>query len=76
MSRTLDCFQAEWYEMEQRGLLNTVAFVPGAYTHNKFIDNELKNMQSERDSLSLAAFKAGETLVKLQKERDFQHLQH
>uniref|UniRef100_A0A8C8CUM5 Uncharacterized protein n=1 Tax=Oncorhynchus tshawytscha TaxID=74940 RepID=A0A8C8CUM5_ONCTS len=68
MSRTLDCFQAEWYEMEQRGLLNTVAFVPDAYTHNKFIDNEPKNMQSERDSLSLAAFKAGETLCLVQEK--------
>lgn len=78
MSRTLDCFQAEWYEMELRGLLNTelVEFVPDAYTHNKFIDNELKNVQREWDSLSQAAFKASERLVKLQKERDFHRLQH
>uniref|UniRef100_A0A8C7LF06 Uncharacterized protein n=1 Tax=Oncorhynchus kisutch TaxID=8019 RepID=A0A8C7LF06_ONCKI len=55
-------------EMEQRGLLNTVAFVPDAYTHNKCIDNEPKNMQSERDSLSLAAFKAGETLCLVQEK--------
>uniref|UniRef100_A0AAZ3Q6I5 Sperm associated antigen 16 n=1 Tax=Oncorhynchus tshawytscha TaxID=74940 RepID=A0AAZ3Q6I5_ONCTS len=78
MSRTLDCFQAEWYEMEQRGLLKTelVEFVPDAYTHNQLLDNELKNVQRERDSYRQAASKASETLVKLQKERDFHRLQH
>ncbi|CAB1316049.1 unnamed protein product [Coregonus sp. 'balchen'] len=70
MSRTLDCFQAEWYEMVQRGLLNTklVEFVLDAYMHNQFIDNELNNVQREWDSFSQAAFKAGEILIKLQKE--------
>lgn len=78
MSKTLDCFQAEWYEMVQRGLLKTelVEFVPDAYTHNQLLDNELKNVQRERDSYRQAAFKASETLVKLQKERDFHRLQH
>uniref|UniRef100_A0AAY5KEJ5 Sperm-associated antigen 16 protein n=1 Tax=Esox lucius TaxID=8010 RepID=A0AAY5KEJ5_ESOLU len=78
MTRTLDCFQAEWYEMLQRGLLKPelVEFVPDAYTHNQLLDNELKNVQRERDSYRKASLKAADTMIKLQKERDFHRLQH
>ncbi|XP_076130199.1 sperm-associated antigen 16 protein [Alosa pseudoharengus] len=78
MSRTLDCFQTEWYEMQQKGLLKIgqVDFVPDAYSHNQLLDNELRNVQKERDSYKQAALKAAETLVKLNKERDFHRLQH
>ncbi|XP_036444258.1 sperm-associated antigen 16 protein [Colossoma macropomum] len=78
MSRTLDCFQTEWFEMLQKGKLKTdeVGFVPDLYTHNQLLDNELKNVQRERDSYKQAALQAGETIVKLQKERDFHRLQH
>lgn len=78
MSRTLDCFQTEWFEMLQKGTLKTnqVGFVPDIYTHNQLLDNELKTVQRERDSYEQAAFQAGETIVKLQRERDFHRLQH
>lgn len=78
MSRTLDCFQTEWFEMLQKGTLktNNVGFVPDIYIHNQLLENELKNVQRERDSYKQAAFQAGETIVKLQKERDFHRLQH
>ncbi|KAL6470246.1 hypothetical protein MHYP_G00213650 [Metynnis hypsauchen] len=78
MSRTLECFQTEWFEMLQKGKLKTdeVGFVPDLYTHNQLLDNELKNVQRERDSYKQAALQAGETIVKLQKERDFHRLQH
>ncbi|KAA0720278.1 Sperm-associated antigen 16 protein [Triplophysa tibetana] len=76
--RTLDCFQTEWFEMLQKGLLKTdhTEFVPDAYTHNQLLDNKLKNVQKERDSYKQAAFEAGETIVKLQRERDFHRMQH
>ncbi|XP_030639250.1 sperm-associated antigen 16 protein [Chanos chanos] len=78
MRRTLDCFQAEWFEMQQKGLLKAdlAEFVPDAYTHNQLLDNELKNIQKERESYKQAALKAGEIIVKLQQERDFHRLQH
>lgn len=78
MERTLDCFQTEWFEMLQKGLLKTdhTELVPDAYTHNQLLDNELKNVQRERDSYKQAAFEAGETIVKLQRERDFHRMQH
>ncbi|KAJ7996715.1 hypothetical protein DPEC_G00239890 [Dallia pectoralis] len=78
MSRTLDCFQAEWYEMVHRGVLKPelVEFVPDAYTHNQLLDNELKNVQRERDSFRQAALQAADTQIKLQKERNFHRMQH
>ncbi|XDV39022.1 hypothetical protein PO909_008321 [Leuciscus waleckii] len=78
MKRTLDCFQTEWFEMIHKGLIKTdqMDFVPDAYTHNQLLENELKNIQRERDSYKQAAFEAGETIVKLQRERDFHRMQH
>lgn len=78
MKRTLDCFQTEWFEMIHKGLMKAdrMEFVPDAHTHNQILDNELKNIQRERDSYKQAAFEAGETIVKLQRERDFHRMQH
>ncbi len=78
MKRTLDCFQIEWFEMIHKGLMKTdqMELVPDVYTHNQLLDNELKNVQRERDSYKQAAFEAGETIVKLQRERDFHRMQH
>ncbi|XP_063059457.1 sperm-associated antigen 16 protein [Engraulis encrasicolus] len=78
MTRTLDSFQIEWFEMQRKGLLKIgqVDFVPDAYTHNQLLVNELKNVQKERDSYKQAAMKAAETLVKLNKERDFHRMHH
>ena len=78
MSRTLDCFQTEWFEMQLKGLLKIgqVDFVPDAYSHNQLLDNELRNVKKERESYKQAALKAAETLVKLNKERNFHRMQH
>ncbi|XP_051536077.1 sperm-associated antigen 16 protein-like [Myxocyprinus asiaticus] len=78
MARTLDCFQTEWFEMLQKGSLKTgqMELIPDAYTHNQLLDNELKSVKIERDSYKQAAFEAGETIVKLQRERDFHRMQH
>ncbi|MBN3304155.1 SPG16 protein, partial [Amia calva] len=45
-------------------------------THNQLLDNEIRSVQRERDNYRQAAFRAAETLVKLQKERDFHRMQH
>ncbi|KAJ8375671.1 hypothetical protein SKAU_G00062510 [Synaphobranchus kaupii] len=78
MHKTLDCFQTEWYEMVYKGHLNEeqVGIVPDAYTQNLLLDNELQNVRRERDDYREAAFKAGEALVRLRKERDFHCLHH
>ncbi|TSL04405.1 Sperm-associated antigen 16 protein [Bagarius yarrelli] len=78
MSKTLDCFQREWFEKLHKGMLKTNhgGLVSDIYTHNQVLENELQNTQRERDSYKQAAFQAGETIVRLQKERDFHRLQH
>ncbi|XP_064188763.1 sperm-associated antigen 16 protein [Anguilla rostrata] len=78
MHKTLDCFQTEWYEMVYKGKLNKeqVGIVQDAYTQNQLLDNKLQNVQRERDDYREAAFKAGEVLVRLRKERDFHRLHH
>uniref|UniRef100_UPI003AB0529D sperm-associated antigen 16 protein-like n=1 Tax=Centroberyx gerrardi TaxID=166262 RepID=UPI003AB0529D len=78
MANTLDCFQTEWNEMVQKGLINTerVGLVPAVYIQNQRLDSELKNAQRERKEYQLAASAAAETLLKVQKARDFHRLQH
>ncbi|KAM4606585.1 sperm-associated antigen 16 protein-like [Polymixia lowei] len=78
MTDTLDCFQTEWDEMVQKGLGDTQAIgvVPEVYSQNQRLDSELKNAQRERDQYEVAASSAAETLVKLQKARDFYRMQH
>uniref|UniRef100_G1KJ58 Sperm associated antigen 16 n=1 Tax=Anolis carolinensis TaxID=28377 RepID=G1KJ58_ANOCA len=78
MNRTLDCFQTEWYELMQRGMLEPkdIGFVPDAYTCNQQLERENKCLRKEMESYKFAANKAKETLVKLQKERDFHRMHH
>ncbi|KAJ7345112.1 hypothetical protein JRQ81_001062, partial [Phrynocephalus forsythii] len=78
MNRTLDCFQTEWYEMMQRGLLESkdIGFVPDAYTCNQQLERENKYLKKEMESFKFAANKAKELLLKVQKERDFHRMHH
>ncbi|XP_050922549.1 sperm-associated antigen 16 protein [Lates calcarifer] len=78
MTETLDCFQTEWTEMMQKGLVDAerVGVVPDVYIDNLRLDSELKNAQREREEYRLAASAAAETLVRVQKARDFHRLQH
>eukprot|EP00057_Strongylocentrotus_purpuratus_P034520 XP_795557.3 PREDICTED: sperm-associated antigen 16 protein [Strongylocentrotus purpuratus] len=78
MSRTLDCFQTEWYELQQRGLMNEedVGTVPDIYCRNQQLDNQVKFLRTDVDRFRDAAMKAKETYVKLRKERDFHRMHH
>ena len=78
MSRTLDCFQTEWNEMLQKGLLNTelVGVVPDVYTQNHRLDSELTGVCRERDGYRSMASAAADTLTGLQRARDFHRMQH
>ncbi|KAM9337216.1 sperm-associated antigen 16 protein-like [Symphorus nematophorus] len=78
MTETLECFQTEWTEMAQKGLVNTdrAGVVPEVYTENKRLDSELKNLQREREEYRHAASVAAETLGRVQRARDFHRLQH
>ncbi|XP_039188759.1 sperm-associated antigen 16 protein isoform X4 [Crotalus tigris] len=57
MNRTLDCFQTEWYELMQRGMLEPkdVGFVPDAYTCNQHLERENIYLKKEMENYKFAA---------------------
>lgn len=78
MERTLDCFQTEWYELQQRGFLHEedVGVVPDIYTRNQNLDSEIKFLKAEVEKYKDAALKAKDLYVKLRKERDYHRMHH
>lgn len=81
MTKTLDCFQVEWNEMLQKGLLDTELVgggaVPDVYAQNRRLDDALRRTHAERDRYrTMASSLASETLTGLQKARDFHRMQH
>ncbi|XP_015686547.1 sperm-associated antigen 16 protein [Protobothrops mucrosquamatus] len=78
MNRTLDCFQTEWYELMQRGMLEPkdVGFVPDAYTSNQHLERENIYLKKEMENYKFAASKAKDALLKMQRERDFHRMHH
>ncbi|XP_035187660.1 sperm-associated antigen 16 protein isoform X2 [Oxyura jamaicensis] len=78
MSRTLDCFQTEWYELIERGAFTAkdVGLVPTVYTQNQQLQAENMRLRKDLDNYKLAANKAKEAFLKMQKERDFHRMHH
>lgn len=78
MTDTLDCFQAEWTEMAQKGMLagDRLSVVPDVYTENQRLDSELKSAQREGEEYRMAASAAAETLQRVRRARDLRRMQH
>ncbi|XP_035878781.1 sperm-associated antigen 16 protein isoform X5 [Phyllostomus discolor] len=78
MTRTLDCFQSEWYELIQKGVteVSGAGNVPDVYSQNMLLENENKNLKKDLKHYKQAADKAREDLLKTQKERDFHRMHH
>ncbi|XP_075385365.1 sperm-associated antigen 16 protein isoform X1 [Tenrec ecaudatus] len=78
MSRTLDCFQTEWYEIMQKGTAEhrNSANVPDVYIQNMLLENENRTLKKELKHYKQAADKAREHLLRTQKERDFHRMHH
>ncbi|XP_012969111.1 sperm-associated antigen 16 protein isoform X7 [Mesocricetus auratus] len=78
MTRTLDCFQAEWYELIQKGGtdLKALGNVPDVYSQVMLLESENKNLKKDLKHFRQAAEKAREELLKTQKERDFHRMHH
>ncbi|XP_075463341.1 sperm-associated antigen 16 protein isoform X2 [Ascaphus truei] len=78
MMKTFECFQTEWYEMIQKGLLQpeAVEFVPDVYTHIQMLEAEIQSVKKEVGTYKEATSKAKESMVKLQKARDFHRMHH
>ncbi|KAL2302593.1 hypothetical protein Nmel_010022, partial [Mimus melanotis] len=78
MSRTLDCFQTEWYELIERGVLTADAagLVPDVYTRNQQLEAENLSLKKDLESYKDSANKTQEALLKMQRERDFHRMHH
>ncbi|KFV63022.1 Sperm-associated antigen 16 protein, partial [Dryobates pubescens] len=78
MSRTLDCFQTEWYELIERGVIavGDAGLVPAVYTRNQQLEDENMQLRKDLENYKLAANKAKEAFLKMQKERDFHRMHH
>uniref|UniRef100_A0A8C0BG49 Sperm associated antigen 16 n=1 Tax=Buteo japonicus TaxID=224669 RepID=A0A8C0BG49_9AVES len=78
MSRTLDCFQTEWYELVQRGMFTAkdIGLVPTVCTRNQQLEAENMRLRKDLENYKLTANKAKEAFLKMQKERDFHRMHH
>jgi len=78
MSKTLDCFQTEWYEMKEKGILKEQDCnnVPDVYIRNRQLDELVNLLEKDVKAFRNAAEKAKEVHLKLRKERDFHRMHH
>lgn len=81
MSRTLNSFEAEWYDSAQKLQtkslnMTSAGFIPDALTHRQLLHSELKEVHRETDLLREEVLKAGESLVRMQTERNFHRMQY
>ncbi|XP_064574933.1 sperm-associated antigen 16 protein [Zonotrichia leucophrys gambelii] len=78
MSRTLDCFQTEWYELIERGELSAdeAGLVPDVYTRNEQLETENLSLKKDLENYRQTVNKVEEALLKMEKERDFHRMHH
>uniref|UniRef100_U3KEQ3 Sperm associated antigen 16 n=1 Tax=Ficedula albicollis TaxID=59894 RepID=U3KEQ3_FICAL len=78
MSRTLDCFQTEWYELIERGLITVedAGLVPDVYTRNQQLETENLSLKKDLEAYKQSVTKTEEALQKMQRERDFHRMHH
>ncbi|XP_041891311.1 sperm-associated antigen 16 protein isoform X2 [Corvus kubaryi] len=78
MSRTLDCFQTEWYELIERGVLTVddAGLVPDVYTRNQQLETENLSLKKDLENYKRSVDKTEQALLKMQKERDFHRMHH
>eukprot|EP00794_Sanderia_malayensis_P003251 gene3251-3732_t len=57
MNRTLDCFQTEWYELREKGLLieEDTELVPDVYIRNQQLEDSLKALHAETETFKNAS---------------------
>mmetsp|Transcript_29622 Transcript_29622/g.66724 ORF Transcript_29622/g.66724 Transcript_29622/m.66724 type:complete len:615 (+) Transcript_29622:1-1845(+) len=78
MKRSLDVFQAEWYEMQQSGKFkdSELTIVPDVYTRNHGFQQEVLLLREELEKARMVAAKAKESWDKFRKERDYHRMHH
>lgn len=78
MRRTLDEFNAEWYELQLEGKLQDreLGSVPDVYLKNQKLEERVGQLQAELQRMMEIAEKARSTWDKFRKERDFHKMHH
>jgi len=78
MTKTLEVFETEWYELASTGRLarEEIGPVPDVYMRNKELDDSLKQLRTELEQARAIAAKATGTWDKFRKERDFHRMHH
>jgi len=78
LTKTLESFQAEWYELTQKGELTEedVGVVPDIYLRNQQMDDNVKYLRTELDKARKIAEHAESMFDNLRKERDFHRMHH
>jgi len=78
LTKTLDSFQTEWYELASQGQLSQddIGAVPDIYLRNQQLDDQLKTIKADLYAAQQVAEKARGTWDKFRKERDFHKMHH
>lgn len=78
LEKTLKTFQAEWYELTQKGILSEedVGVVPDIYLRNQQMDDNVKYLREELEKARKIAEHAESMFDNLRKERDFHRMHH
>uniref|UniRef100_A0A8B9NLR2 Uncharacterized protein n=1 Tax=Accipiter nisus TaxID=211598 RepID=A0A8B9NLR2_9AVES len=72
------CFFSTRYELVQRGMFTAkdTGLVPTVYTRNQQLEADNMRLRKDLENYKLAANKAKEAFLKMQKERDFHRMHH
>jgi len=76
--RTLESFNAEWYELQAKGKLSEehVGTVPDIYVRNQDLDEAVGELQGQLEKMRAIAQKAQGTWDTFRRERDFHRMHH
>ncbi|CAM9713984.1 unnamed protein product [Scytosiphon promiscuus] len=78
LTRTLDSFNTEWYELQAKGRLSEeyTTKVPDIYLRNEELDEQVVALRQELTKMKAIAERAQGTWDKFRKERDFHRMHH
>lgn len=78
MKKSLEVFNAEWYELKSKGKLppELSSAVPDIYLRNEELELQARSLREQVDKMRQVANKAQATWDKFRKERDFHRMHH
>ena len=78
MTKTVETFQAEWYELRAKGKLKIedTAPVPDVYLKNQELRDQVCSMRAELEKAQYDAQRARNTWDKLRREKEFHRMHH